>query len=115
MESRTVYAVWTNTDRTEGRGTEYVIYHCELLTTARRLAKKGYVQGGDCPITEEKLIYMDRMWYAPGPKVEPGNREDVAEEARLMAERHRRELKVAAIARAKELGMTDEEIAAISG
>lgn len=113
MESRLVYAVWTNTDRTEGRGTEYVIHHCEMESTARRLAKGGGVQGSDCRVTEERLHYLEGKWYAPGPRVERGTREDIAEEARRAEERRLAELKTAALERAKELGMTDEEITAL--
>jgi hypothetical protein len=113
MEPRKIYTVWTNTDLTEGRGGEYAKVHTALKATARRLAKGGYVQGSDCRVTEERMIHIDGQWYAPGPKVDPGTREDIEEERRLEAEARAREAKRQAIRRARELGMTEEEIAAL--
>jgi len=110
---RTVWAVWTNTDLTEGRGREYVKVFCELQSTARRLAKNGYVMGTDCRVTEERFAYIDGMWYAPGPCVDPGTREDIQEEERVRAEERAREAKLNAIERARALGLTEDEIQAL--
>lgn len=115
FEPMKVFVVWSNTDLCEGRGREYAKYYTELETTARRLAKGGYVQGTDCRVTEGLLHYIDGKWYAPGPRIEPGTREDVAEEERLIREKRAAELKERAVARARELGLTDEEIAALKG
>ena len=43
-DEKTIYAVWTNTDLTEGRGTEYVCNLCYNLYTARRVAHRVGVQ-----------------------------------------------------------------------
>ncbi|WP_156374424.1 hypothetical protein [Pseudorhodoferax sp. Leaf274] len=47
MDERTVYAVYTNTDLTEGRGRQYVTHYCETEATARRVGSRGYVMGSD--------------------------------------------------------------------
>jgi hypothetical protein len=114
-EPRTAWAVWTNTDLCEGRGMEYVKVFCELQSTARRLAKKNYVQGSDCRVTRENILYLDGMWYAPGPCVDPGTREDIQEEERIRAEQLAREAKRQALERARELGLTEDEIRALAG
>ncbi len=105
LKERTVYTVWTNTDLTEGRGNEYPLAICETESTARRLGKKRYVQGSDCRVTETTLFLIDRKWYGP-VSVVPSTKEDDVEEAKLQAAK-------AAINKARALGLTDEDIAAL--
>lgn len=104
----TLWAVHTNSDLTEGRGRQYVAYFCRTEATAIRLARRGYVQGSDCPVSEVKCLVLDGKHVLPISLinvVEP-SKEDEAAERKLEARR-------AAIARAKELGLTDDEIAAL--
>ena len=108
---RKIWAVWTNTDLTEGRGAEYVKHYCELETTARRLAKRAYVQGTDARVTETELFYSDGNWYAPGPLVEVGTREDKEAEIKILAERERKIARDAVRERALALGLSEEELA----
>lgn len=110
-QAQEIFAVWTNTDLTEGRGSEYVKFYCKLKSTARRLAKGNYVQGSDCRITTERMISFNGKWYAPGPHVDYGTREDALEEQQALAA----ERKQIALDRARELGLTDEEIAILAG
>ena len=63
-EEKPIYIVWTNTDLTEGRGGTRPIAYCVTLTTAKRLAKGKYVQGTDCPITEEIAVRNNGYWYS---------------------------------------------------
>lgn len=105
LKERTVYTVWTNTDLTEGRGREYQLAVCETESTARRLGKGRYVQGTDCRVTETTLYMIDDMWYGP-VSVTPPSSADLMEEARLQAAK-------AAINKARALGLTDEDIAAL--
>jgi hypothetical protein len=114
MNKRTVWAVWTNSDLTEGRGTQYVKHYCSLEATARRLAKGGYVMGTDCPLSQTQLFYIEGNWYAPGPLVNTGSIEDLHEEEKIKAKREAENRKKQALDRARELGMTEEEIAALS-
>lgn len=114
MQERKVWIVWTNTDLTEGRGTQFAIHYCEAEITARRLAKKNYIQGTDCPITEGKLFFDGTNWYGPGPMVTTMSPADQREQAIFdegIAHEQRRK---AAILRARELGLSAEDIALIS-
>jgi hypothetical protein len=113
IQEKRIYAVWTNTDLTEGRGREYVQYHCENESTARRLAKKNYVMGTDGRVTVEKMFYLNGRWYAPAPNIVQPSREDEIENRRIEAERKAAEAKAAALAKAKELGMTEADLAAL--
>lgn len=115
LQERQVWVVWTNSDLTEGRGYEFAKHYCETEATARRLARGSYVQGTDGPITTERMFFHRGAWYAPGPQVIPPTHEDRALEEQLAAERQRRELRDQALARAKALGLSEEDIAALSG
>jgi cobalamin biosynthesis Mg chelatase CobN len=113
-KQRTVYAVWTNTDLTEGRGREYVQYLCEKKSTALRKAKKNYVMGTDSRVTEEKLFHSGYAWYGPVNVIDP-SQEDLRVEAQLDAEAKAKAAKEAAIEKAKSLGLSDADIKALKG
>ena len=106
VEEVKVYAVYTNTDRTEGRGHEYVLYFCQSLTTAIRLGQGRYVQGSNCPVKEVTGYRIDNKLYVTGNHIELPTEEDIAEDKA-------REAKEAALAKARSLGLSEEEIAAI--
>jgi hypothetical protein len=112
-KQKTVYAVWTNTDLTEGRGREYVQYLCEKRATALRKAKRNYVMGTDSRVTEEKLFNSGSGWYGPVRVIEP-SQEDLRAEEQLVAEQKAKDAKQAAIAKAKQLGLSDEDIKALN-
>lgn len=112
-KQKTVYAVWTNTDLTEGRGREYVEYLCEKRATALRKAKRNYVMGTDSRVTEEKLFNSGSGWYGPVRVIEP-SQEDLRVEEQLVAEQKAKDAKQAAIAKAKQLGLSDEDIKALN-
>lgn len=113
-KEQTVYAVWTNTDLTEGRGREYVQYLCEKKSTALRRAKKNYVMGTDSRVTEEKIFQSGYQWYGPVRIIEP-SREDLQAEEQLIAAEKAKTAKEAAIAKAKSLGLSDADIKALKG
>lgn len=113
-KQRTVYAVWTNTDLTEGRGREYVQYLCEKKSTALRKAKKNYVMGTDSRVTEEKLFQSGYAWYGPVNVIDP-TQEDLRVEEQLAAEAKAKSAKEAAIEKAKSLGLSDADIKALKG
>lgn len=79
MVTKTAYVVYTNSDLTEGRGHEYPKHVCETLTTARRLAKRNYVQGMDCPITTVEIVNQRGCWIGP-VHVIPPTKEDIEAE-----------------------------------
>jgi hypothetical protein len=87
-----IYAVFTNTDLTEGRGSQYC---CALATneiTAIRLAKGNYVQGTNAPVKKVKLIFVEPddgygEWYAPACRIHKPNSEDIENEKKLFEKR----------------------------
>ena len=110
-----VYAVWTNTDLTEGRGQEYVRWFCKLQSTALRLARGNYVQGTDCRVTEETILFRGGQWYAPSPMIVDPTPADLLEERELEAERSRILARNRALERARELGLSEDDIKALKG
>lgn len=109
MSEVVLWAVYTNSDLTEGRGREYVKHFCRTEATAHRLSKRGYVQGSDCPVKQVTALVLDGKHVLPLSiinVVEP-TREDKDNELRI----HNRR---AALTRAKSLGLTDEEISSLS-
>lgn len=106
---KVVWQVWSNTDLTEGRGSEYVSHVCELEATAKRLAKGRYVQGGNCNVTKAKGLFIDRTWYYPSNLIKP-TKEDLQEESLLEEERKLRTEREAILSKALSLGLTEEEI-----
>jgi hypothetical protein len=91
IEPQHIKKVWvamTNTDLTEGRGSEYALFICESETTAIRLGKGKYVMGTDCRIQESKIFYLKgEGWYGPVGRVYPSSDEDKREESKLKKER----------------------------
>lgn len=106
--TETLWAVYTNTDLTEGRGRQFVKAFCKMRATALRLAKNGYVQGTDCPVEQVQVLVLDGKRVLPASLilVQDPNREDERRE-RLLEE------KDAAETKAKALGLTADEIAAL--
>lgn len=109
-DRETLWAVYTNTDLTEGRGRQFVAHFCKLRSTAIRLARKGYVQGTDCPVEPVEVLVLDGKRVLPMSviNVEPPSQEDEQKE-RLWLE------KKAAFERAKAAGLSDQDIALIAG
>lgn len=104
-ETKTVWVTYTNTDLTEGRGQEVVFATCELEATARRLAKKCYVQGSDGPVRPMQLLQHEGRWYIPANAValtRPTDQDRAAQETM--------DKQAATIAKAKAAGLTDEDL-----
>lgn len=97
-----VYIVYTNTDLTEGRGERKILAICESFTTAIRLGKREYVQGGDCPISKEILEWKGSDWYGPVNIIKPSAADILVEKNRKIRESAEQKLKNA--------GLTEEEI-----
>ena len=112
-DEREVWVVYTNTDLTEGRGYEYAMAVCECESTAIRLARKQGVQGMDARVRQETMYRMVGAWYTPGARVVPPSGEDMAEERALQLKREAKARKDTAIKRARELGLSEEDIAAL--
>lgn len=110
QKKQVLWAVRTNTDLTEGRGRQYVAHFCKLEATANRLAKRGYVQGSDCPVGPVEVLVLDGKHVLPVSLinvVEP-SREDEVEEMRIVARK-------AALDKAKAAGLSEDEIKLLAG
>ncbi len=105
IEQEILWAVYSNTDLNEGRGQQYVKHFCKLHSTAIRLAKKGYVQGTDCPVESVKVLVLEGQRVLPTAllKIEEGTMEDEQKEKVLL-------MREDAFKRAKEAGLSDEDI-----
>lgn len=114
MEQKTAFAVYTNSDLTEGRGREYVASICESVVTAERLAKKAYVMGTDAPVREITLFKHDNQWYGPA-NVVPMSDTDRIEHTRRMAAAEAERKRLAVLEKARKLGLSDEDIAILKG
>lgn len=107
--TKTVYVAYTNTDCTEGRGYDVPIAVCEMEATAKRIAKKQYVQGSDGPVRSVDLVKIGDKWYAPSAAINiiKPSKDDVAVQARVDAKRD-------ALEKAKALGLSEDDIKALA-
>lgn len=107
-EKRSVFVAYTNTDCTEGRGHDVPVAVAEIEATAKRLARGQYVQGTDGPVREVELKLLDGFWYVPlrAVHVIPPTEDDKRVQARA-------DERAVVLTKARQLGLTDEEIAAL--
>lgn len=101
MEVIKAWAVLQNTDGCEGRGREYVQYYCSDKNVALALAEKNYVMGMNCPVKQVEVFHHNGKYF---PKT-----------AEIYFTEHPfdpeiRELRTAFYNRARELGLTEEQI-----
>ena len=102
QERRDIWVAWTNTDCTEGRGRQIPKAVCESKATAIRLGAKGYVQGGNCPITQEVAVKVNGGWLVPGTIIISTDNDKEAQK--------RIDEKLVAIEKAKAAGLTDADL-----
>jgi len=109
--TKTVHVAWTNTDLTEGKGYSYPLYVCESPETATRLGKGKSVQGSNCTVTPEVAVMLEGKyyWLIPG-YVHPESKEDTQARKIREAEETKKEARIAAIERAKALGLSEEDV-----
>lgn len=105
-EHQDIYVVWTNTDRTEGRGRQIPIAYCRSKTTAERKAAGQGVMGSDADIQKFVAIKICGHWCAPVTIEQPSRDDEKIDKANAA--------KAEAIAKAKLLGLTDEDLAALA-
>lgn len=106
-----VFVVWVNSDLTEGRGfpVPHGIYFSR--STAIRRSKGVNVQGSNGNISQEKAFrIMTRdvgmQWYVPG-RIERPTKKDEEDDKKAA-------LRISAIRKARDAGMTEEEIELLS-
>lgn len=101
-DTKKVWAVISNTDKTEGRGRQYIICLCDMYATALRKSHKAGVQGMDADVISVELLRHKNTWYGPVTIEEPTS-EDIKHQ-------HSIDIKEKAVEKAKSLGLTDEDI-----
>lgn len=100
-----VFAIEDNTDHTEGRGRQFIKAYTISETCAKRLAKRGYVQGTDNPISITSLYDFDGHYFPIYSEVvlrEP-TKEDIERDNFLNSYD-------GIVEKALELGLTEDEI-----
>jgi len=100
------WVVWTNTDLTEGRGEQYPLYVCTSPSTANRLKAGEGVMGSDADVIPCELKRYKNGWHGPVRLHHP-TKEDMESDNILKKREY-------AVKRAKELGLTEEDLAALS-
>lgn len=112
------YIAWTNTDRTEGRGSNVPEAISLSEATAIRLGKGRSVQGSDCRITKDTAIRIFGKMYCPltwaSAKIVAPSKEDVIAEQKLAEKRAREEKRQQVLEHARSLGLSDDDIALLS-
>lgn len=105
----TAYAVYLNTDNTEGRGKSFPWQICEHEVTAQRLAKGRGVQGTDAYYYPVPIFVFNGKQYGPIELVPP-SLEDHAKIKLHEAERVLEEKRQAVLDKIRDIGLTDEEL-----
>lgn len=101
-----LWATIGNTDNTEGKGREVVKSLSLTRSTAKRLGRKGYVQGGDCPIQKVPVLHHEGQAYISLSWIniiQPDDEDKRNETRRVLLEE--------TIEKARERGMSEEDIA----
>lgn len=106
MKTKTVWIVWTNTDTTEGRGTQYPLHICESRATAERLSVGVGVMGSDGGIEAFEAVQHEGGSFLAPFYLRCTSPIDKLRQAQIDA-------KEAAIRRARELGMSTQQIDAM--
>ncbi len=109
-----VWVVFANTDLNEGRGVQAPTYCCKLEATALRKAKGQDVQGNDAIVIECPLFQVshgDQGFLRYGPVyLVPPTVVDEEEQKEKTKEKEREIKRIEVVKKAKELGLTDEEL-----
>lgn len=119
IETEYCYVAWSNTDCTEGRGYEYPIAVSWNEETAKRVGKGRYVMGSDCRVTKEVALKVSdgsitgKRWLAP-VRFENETEADRQAQAKKFLEESRKKKREEAIKKAKDLGLSDEDLKALS-
>lgn len=113
------YVAYNNTDGTEGRGAEYPFVVSWNEETAHRVGKGEYVMGGNCPVKKMVALkvtdgsFFGECWLAP-VRFEKPTKADEAKEAKKWIDETRKKKRDEAIEKAKKLGLSDEDLKALS-
>ena len=109
QEARRIFIPYGNTDNTEGRGSEYTLGFCLLASTATRIAKGKGVMGTDAGVDEKFAYKIENTWYAPVIFAQPTPEDEKIEKLREI-EYTIKQNKIKVLKKAKDLGLSEEEI-----
>lgn len=100
-----IYLVVSNSDLTEGRGRPINLAYCASQATAKRLSKKKGVMGSDAEVRAYDVLFLDGKPVIPLSllTIEFATKEDEAEQKRI-------ESVDSVIRKAKEAGITEDEL-----
>jgi len=113
-ETKPVWVVWVNADLTEGRGPLLPRYVCSCESTAVRLGKGKDVQGSDAKVVQQEAIWHRNNWCAPVEIIAPSQK-DLEADARLEIARAADRRRAEALERARQVGLSEDDIAALGG
>lgn len=99
---RDAWAVISNSDLIEGRGSQVILCLCESKATALRKGKGEYFMRSDCPVEKVSIFRYDGFLYGPVHLVTATKEDKIEDEKREALD----EIKAKAIA----LGLSAEEI-----
>jgi hypothetical protein len=105
MKRIEVFAVEDNSDHSEGRGRHFIKAYTTSETCAKRIAKRGYVQGSDNPISITALYEIDGHYFPINSEVRlrTPTEEDIKKDDFLKSYD-------GIVEKALGLGLTEEEI-----
>lgn len=116
LKKEPVFVVMTNTDLTEGWGEEYPLAVTRLMSTAKRLGYGKDVQGSNCRVMESfsltVMVNGITNTLVPDRIISP-TEEDIAEDNIEKEKLACIEKKEKALKKAKEMGLSDDDIAAL--
>jgi hypothetical protein len=113
-ETMKAYVCYKNSDLTEGRGFNYPYAVCRKEATAQRLCLKADVQGTNATYRETELMRIDGAWFGPVSIEEPTKLDDISDD-QIQKELKAKQRRDEAIENARGLGLSDEDISALSG
>lgn len=114
LDTKPIWVVWQNTDLTEGRGYLVPIHVCESETTAYRMAKGKGVQGSDAEVSFGEAVKHMGHWCAPVQVIKP-TAKDVEGDARKASAREADRRRYEALERARQAGLSEDDIAVLGG
>lgn len=110
-DTKEVFAVYTNSDLTEGRGSQYIEFLCECEATAIRKAHRNYIQGLNSPIKKITVEFdLEKGgWIGPINIIKPSP-DDIEKQKKIdyINELKRKYMEV--VEKAKDAGLSEEDV-----
>lgn len=101
------FVAWSNTDLTEGRGSQIPIAVSKSYSCAERLGRKKGVQGSDASVKKDWLIRLGGQYYGR-INLNYATVEDTTNDTKYQQYKE-------AVARAQALGLTGDDLKILSG